>query len=285
MMILIGFCFLFLVLTLMLLWKKRMEFYQQQLPSCIITMTTFMGFEDRFQNVSKVLDPLVKTGQELVVINEWSQDASHYVEFMKKHYPQVTFLQKSKEDQGQARSLNLLIRNHLLHSSKKYWIHWEDTWVCTRSFYPEIVQMMETYPQVTQLQLTGDWKDFPRQQDLGCIRILLPLQHPQENNQTQTIYEMKTMDISEWPLFSLRPSINRLSFFQRHAKDFYFLEDPYLWPLRFEWEFGRIFLRNQGIKAITQKPYTQRLDGHKSTYTQLLIDGYGSTEEKFVVKG
>lgn len=268
-------CLLFLVLTIiiLLLWKNKTECFEP--PSCIITITTFMGFENRFQQIPTILDPLVKTGQEIVVINEWSKNPSHYVEFMKKQYPHVKFIQKTRNDQGQARSLNLLIRDHLLHSSKKYWIHWEDTWVCTHPLYPEIVNLMEKYPQVSQLQVTDDWKDFPHKRDLGLIQIILP--SPQ-HDYTRNVYEMEQVELGSWPLFSLRPSINRLSFFQRHGKDFYFLEDPYLWPLRFEWEFGRIFLRNQGVKAITRKAYAQRLRGHKSTYTQLLIDGYGSIE-------
>lgn len=236
-------------------------------PSCVITMTTYMGFEDRFQHIHRVLDPLVRTGQEIIVINEWGGDHHLYTDFMKKKYPQIRFIQKPLDEKGQARSLNILIRDHLMHSPHKYWIHWEDTWVCARPLLPELIQMMEKNTQVSQLQLTGDWKDMPGSRALRDITIL-PLP-PQEDNQGANIYERK-IELGTWPLFSLRPSINRLSFFQRHANDFYFLEDPHLWPLRFEWEFGRIFLKNKGVKAITNKPYAKRIRGHKSTYADLL---------------
>lgn len=253
-------CLFFIIMVVLLLWKKNTEYYPSS-SSCIITMTTFMSFENRFQTISTILDPLVKTGQELVVINEWCEDPSRYIDFMKRNYPQIQFIQKSKDDKGQARSLNILVRDYLLHSSKKYWIHWEDTWECSQSFYPKVMDLMEKYPEVSQLQITNDWQNVNNKKDLGEIEIILP-QHDYKKN----VYEVKQIELSEWPLFSLRPSINRLSFFQKHSTDFYFLEDPYLWPLWFEWEFGRIFLRNKGVKAITKKSFAKRLETYKSTY-------------------
>lgn len=269
MLLLYSICVLFVMLIF--LWKKKTEYYQ--LPSCIITMTTFMGFENRFQTIPMILDPLVRTGQEIVIINEWSENSHVYINFMKKHYPKVKFIQKSNNDKGQARSLNILVRDYLLHSSKKYWIHWEDTWICSRPLIPELVDLMEKYPQISQLQITDDWQKIKNKKDLGMIEIIIP-----QHDYTRNIYEMEQLELGTWPLFSLRPSINRLSFFQRHGTDFYFLEDPYMWPLRFEWEFGRIFLRNKGVKAITKKSYAKRIQGHKSTYSKIITDGYDSVE-------
>lgn len=265
---------LFVLIAFYMVWKKQEEHYSSS--SCIITMTTYMGFEDRFHHIDKIIKPLVATGQQIVVINEWDVNHQFYIDFMRNHHPEIVFIQKSKEDSGQARSLNILIRDYLLHSEKKYWIHWEDTWVVTRPLLPDLVHFMEKHPHVSQLQATDDWKKMPLQQmiDLEDITILLPQHHHDKN-----IYEMMdTISLETWPLFSLRPSINRLSFFQRHANDFYFLEHPYLWPLRFEWEFGRVFLRNKGVKAITKKSYAQRIKGHKSTYADMLTSGPRSTE-------
>lgn len=267
-MVLCIFLFIILFIVLLVMMEKT-ECYDGQPPSCIITMTTYMGFEDRSRHIHTILRPLVQTGQEVIVINEWDENYLSYIDLMKKHYPQIRFIQKSREDQGQARSLNILIRDHLLHCPHKYWIHWEDTWVCSRPLLPDVITMMEKNPQVAQLQLTDDWKKMQHSTPLPDITIL----HPPHKDD-KSIYERDQLEIGTWPLFSLRPSINRLSFFQRHANDFYFLEDPYLWPLRFEWEFGRIFLRNKGVKAITNKPYARRVGGHKSTYTDLLNGGW-----------
>lgn len=257
---------LFVMVAVVLFWRKQTEHYDPF--SCIITMTTYMGFEDRFEHIDKVLKPLVATRQEVVVINEWDENYKTYIDFMRKNYPQVRFIQKNREDNGQARSLNLLVRDCLLHSEKKYWVHWEDTWIATRPLLPDLVQHMDHHPQVAQLQVTDDWKKMPSGQthDFQDITVLLP-----QYRYDKDIYEMMDeMALQPWPLFSLRPSINRLSFFQRHANDFYFLEHPHMWPLRFEWEFGRIFLRNKGIKAITNKPYAKRVHGHRSTYADML---------------
>lgn len=262
---------LFLIIMGVFLWRKQTEYYQH--PSCIITMTTYMGFQNRFQTISLVLDPLVQTRQEIIVINEWDENNNVYIEFMRKYYPQVHFIQKTKQDQGQARSLNILIRDYLLHSKKKYWIHWEDTWLCTQSLYPDLVRIMEKNPTISQLQVTDDWKNISssHKMDLDDIHIIIP-----SHQYTKNVYEEEQVDVGKWPLFSLRPSINRLSFFQRHGTDFYFLEDPYMWPLRFEWEFGRIFLRNKGVKAVTKKNYAKRLEQHTSTYSKILTDGYSN---------
>lgn len=256
-------------------WREEREHYNKNFESsCIITMTTFMGFRDRFLNVSNILDALLQTQQPIIVINEWDEDSMFYQEFMRIHYPTVHFIQKTQDEWGQARSLNILIRDHLLHSKQKYWIHWEDTWVCSRPLLPDLVSLMDQHRHVSQLQITGDWQNVDNKLNLGEISLLKPPVSFYDENQ---VYG--ELDATTWPLFSLRPSINRLSFFQRHGKDFYFLEDPHLWPLRFEWEFGRIFLRNKGVKAITNQPYAHRLKGHESTYQKLVNDYVDSLKQ------
>jgi hypothetical protein len=266
--------FLFICVCLVFFWRKQTEYYDDP-SSCIITMTTYLGFEDRFDHLDKILKPLDATGQTIVVINEWDENCHTYVGFMETHYPEVVFIQKPEEDKGQARSLNILVRDYLLHSDKKYWVHWEDTWVATRPLLPDLVYLMDQHPQVSQLQVTDDWKKMPPSHTIekNDITIIKP-QHPYH----QDVYEMKDrITLDEWPLFSLRPSINRLSFFQRHANDFYFLEHPHMWPLLFEWEFGRIFLRNKGVKAITNQPYAKRIKGHRSTYADMFTSCPHST--------
>ena len=268
-MILLPVCLLLLIIAcIVLVCRGPTEMYRPS--SCIITMTTYMGYENRFAHINSVLGPLVATGQEVVVINEWDENYRMYIDYMAERYPQVRFIQKTKDDRGQPRSLNILVRDHLMHSDKKYWVHWEDTWVASGPLLPDLVRFMDNHPQITQLQATGDWKDIPRQHTIPLkdINILLP-QHKYD----KSVYEMNGVSLEKWPLFSLRPSINRLSFFQRHSHYFYFLEHPHLWPLLFEWEFGRVFLRNGGIKAVTQKPYAKKIKGQRSTYADMLTSG------------
>lgn len=269
-MIIVSCLLLFLCIALFLFFHENHEHYDDHNSSCIVTMTTFMGYKDRFQHIEKILTSLIPSHHEIIVINEWDENYQEYMRFMRQKFPNVKFIQKTGDDSGQARSLNILIRDHLLHSRKKYWIHWEDTWLCSRPLVPDLVRIMEKHPQICQLQVTDDWKNMsPRHiVDLGEATILLP-----QRKYEKDIYQLMNVDdisLETWPLFSLRPSINRLSFFQRHPNDFYFLEHPHMWPLRFEWEFGRIFLRNQGVKAITKKPYAKRIPGYKSTYQDLI---------------
>lgn len=276
---LLLFFFLVAVLATAVVLASRATEHYDEPPSCIITVTTHMGFEGRFQDARRILDPLVQTGQEVIVINEWSPDADTHRAFMRQHYPTVRFLQKGVEDAGQARSLNILVRDHLLHSPKKFWVHWEDSWVCTRPFFPDAVRLMNRHPHVCQLQLTGDWHDGNNKDD--GLTILRP---PPRHEWDKDAYRHEPLDLAGWPLFSLRPSINRLSFFQRHATDFYFLEHPHLWPLRFEWEFGRLFLRNGGVKAVANRAYATRVRGHKSTYADVFTHG-GSSAQKTAALG
>lgn len=66
----------------------------------------------------------------------------------------------------------------------------------------------------------------------------------------------------KWPLYSIRPSINRV-------KDYtfgLFLITPELWPLKFEIEFGERWMRNKNIKSIFSEGPVTRKNTHISTY-------------------
>jgi len=237
----------------------------------ILTMTATMGFHNRFQYVVDIIKSLQQKNTFksclFVIINEWTsdQDSSFFTAYMAENFPDIHFIQKNRNDQGQARSLNILIRDYLLDGRYKYWIHWEDTWLCKKTFFPELIETMNENKDIVQLQLTADWLDdvSPKHQlERGNnIVVLIP-----QTKHLKSIFEIDNINVDTWPLFSLRPSINRLSFYQQNTQDFYFIEDPHQWPLRFEWEFGRIFLRNKGVKAVVKSHYAERVKGYKSTY-------------------
>jgi hypothetical protein len=66
-----------------------------------------------------------------------------------------------------------------------------------------------------------------------------------------------------WPLFSLRPSINRVAFGERVGP---FNEDPRLWPARFEWDYATRWFNAGATKAVMVPHAAHRQPNHVSTY-------------------
>jgi hypothetical protein len=67
-----------------------------------------------------------------------------------------------------------------------------------------------------------------------------------------------------WPLYSLLPSINRVELYRRVGS---FSTDPALWPIKFEWDFGKRWFLGGGTKAVLPDgPVVRDEKGHKSTY-------------------
>lgn len=255
----------------------------------ILTMTTCFHINGRFANVQKFVDsfqkfhPLSKDGavfspyfDKVVFINDVNVNDQHqivphpeeeyYRSYFREVLPEVELIEKTlPSDKGQARSLNILIEKYLRHNDYKYWVHWEDSWVLSRPLFPEVVDIMDKSPEVHQIQLTDDWGNDPKNKTEHCF-IIKNQASPEEIK--RGIYrKLDALDLSKWPTFSLRPSINRLSFFCEKMYPFYFLEDPRLWPIWFEWEFARNFCRCGGVKAIPHKPFVSRVGGHKHSYS------------------
>lgn len=257
-----------IVLFLYVIMKKK-----KPKPRIIFTMTTFFQKQERFRNFKSFMDSFhfFHNGHQVsdfcadtVIINEWGGDYD-YTNYFKTNFPRIFFIQKQKHDQGQPRSLNILINKFLRNGQYDYWVHWEDSWVLVRPIFPDIVRIMQKNPNIIQLQLTNDWEDIPPSRKIQGYKCYTLVPHP-ETNLFRNVYEEPYLDLSRWPLFSLRPSINRLDFFQKNNHIFHFDEDPRLWPIWFEWEFARYFLMNHGVKAISSTYYTKRLPFHIHSY-------------------
>ena len=208
---------------------------------------------------------------DFFVINEYSNNlmVHNQMEQLKNEFPFIEFVQKTNvEERGQARSLNIIL-NKLKHY--KYWIHWEETWIAKDTFLEEIVWIMDS-TNIDQLQLTNDWfNDLPSERQKFIITT------PYEKH--RKVYEIRPHENAmlnirtgqrprnEWPPYSLRPGINRSSFFQTLGL---FNEDPKLWPVKFEWDFGNAFILAHGIKAVLDKPMVFRQWNHSSTYWRLI---------------
>jgi hypothetical protein len=204
---------------------------------------------------------------DFFVINEYTNNplVHSQIEQLQNEFPFIQFVQKTNmEDQGQARSLNIILGKIKDYT---YWIHWEETWIVKETFLEEIVWIMES-TNIDQLQLTNDWFN-----DVSPERQKFIIETPY--NKHRKVYEIRPHENailniqtgqrpgSEWPSYSLRPSINRSSFFQNLGV---FNEDPKLWPGKFEWDFGNAFILANGVKAVLDKPIVFRQWNHSSTY-------------------
>ena len=88
-----------------------------------------------------------------VVINEYClKPRANWAKLMAQKYPFITFLQKGERDQGHVKSLNIILP---YITPYKYWFHWEEGWVPSRSFLARSFQIMDD-SRITQLQLTSN---------------------------------------------------------------------------------------------------------------------------------
>jgi hypothetical protein len=77
----------------------------------------------------------------------------------------------------------------------------------------------------------------------------------------------KDLSVDDWinvkhPLYSIRPSINRVSNYNFGK----FSENSNLWPMKFEVEFGNRWMKNNNIKAIFVEGPVTRENTHVSSY-------------------
>lgn len=225
-------------------------------PDVVFTCTSFLDFDDgdRWERLCRALDTLFKLHSRVAlarirsmhVINEFSDKPKRdWTRLMAQRFPTVHFIAKTEADRGQARSLNML---RTYWQDATYWIHWEECWESERPWLEDALTLMET-TDLSQLQLTRRcdttaWLDTenPRTHEGRLVRIhALPL----------TAYPLHKcalrVNLFPWPLYSLQPSINRVSFFRKLGR---FNEHPALWPWRFEWDMARRWLLAGGVKGV-----------------------------------
>lgn len=248
----------------------------------ILTITSYLDFEkeDKWLALCNAIDsiityhPNINSFIDFYVVNEYSENPKeNWDDKIKEKYPYITLIQKSKDLKGQGESLNLILD---LIKTYTYWIHWEEAWYCDRTFIFEAIRIMDS-SKITQLQFTkeliGDKYNTHWEQLLdmkNCHRM------PNNNNYCIINYDIEeypkiNLDREfshndwmtvKWPLYSIRPSINRV-------KDYTFgkfLIKPEYWPLKFEIEFGERWMRNNYIKGIFAEGSVTRKKTHVSTY-------------------
>lgn len=265
--LLLGFLVVFLMYQVL---------YITPLRYCTFTCTTFFDFKtgDRWDRFCAAMDSLARyhTRETLsrigrwVVINEYSPNpTADWCRRVEERYPWMECIQKAAYQKGQARSMNLCLS---LIAGSRFWIHWEEAWEVRATFLDDAFLAMES-SNITQIQLTYNdggvnWLDVP-QDRIHCGERVCTID-PAPNTVEQmkrSPHDLDEVMMKAWPLYSLRPSINRV-------RDYFWLgefsEDPELWPIKFEWEYACRWLRRGNKKAVMMDGPVYRSDQHISTY-------------------
>ena len=241
----------------------------------LFTMTTFFDFpkEDKWAAFCNAMDSVLSFHPGIVgianfiVVNEYSPNGENWSKRVREKYPFVKFIQKTSESRGQCKSLNMILS---MIGEYVYWIHWEEAWFATRRFLFDAVEIMER-TNISQLQFTKDhgvthWHDkinicYSLENSHYCIISQQVSTDSTLPNLNRTYTHEDWMNV-QWPLYSIRPSINRVSDYDFGP----FSEDPDLWPLKFEIEFGHRWMKNGNVKAIFADGPVTRKGSHVSTY-------------------
>lgn len=255
-----------------------------KLPSkgILFTCTTFFDFEkqDRWKTFCRAMNSILQqhspeTLQQItrwVIVNEYSESPKQdWSKLCAQKYPFLELIQKDSSQKGQAASMNVILQEI---QGYDYWIHWEETWYCRAPCFNRMIRIMKnstiTQLQCTQLKDTPNWLDS-RTHPHKCTQIDtldVCLIYPSKDSHKFLIkspYDYNDDYVPNWPLYSLLPSINRVRNYRSLG---IFSEDPKLWPIKFEWEFGRRWLKAGSTKAVLPDgPVVRDNEQHKSTYS------------------
>jgi hypothetical protein len=267
-----------LVLVLILLVLVGLSHYSKS--RTIFTCTTFFDFEkqDRWASFQRAITNIYRYNssnlpQKWFIVNEYSATPkADWAALMAERYPQMIFIQKQKDQKGQAKSLNLILEAIKPYD---YWIQWEDSWYPERPFLARAIDIMNS-STISQLQITTNrtkvsWLDVSAERK----------KHLFTSNGTEYIQILPSSELTHylkrhpkdydtswnklgWPLFSLQPSVNRVSHIRSLGE---FSTDAALWPVKFEWAWARQWFLAGGTKAVLPDGPVIR-SGHISTYAK-----------------
>jgi len=224
-------------------------------------------FQNGINKLLKLHDPQTLTRiHKWVVVNEYCEKPrANWAKLMQEQYPFITFLQKGAHDEGQVKSLNILLP---YITPYKYWFHWEESWYPTRAFLTEAFNIMDT-TDITQLQLTNneqdkiDWMKRTTERKT-CTNTYCIIHHSKAIDENLGQNKIKTFDqlVKYWPLYSLQPSLNRVEFY-----DFgNFSTRKFPPPLVAEYDFAERWYTKGGIKAVFKVGPLKKPENYISTH-------------------
>jgi hypothetical protein len=249
-------------------------------PDTVFTCTTFFDYAKRdswtmfCEGIDRILTlhnaSTLSRIAKWVVVNEYS-DAPNadWKQRMASRYPFMTFIQKTAAQKGQPKSCEMVF-NYI--KPYTYWIHWEETWYPTRPFLADAYRIME-YTDISQLQFTKnetghtDWMKRTTEPKTcigtGAGRYCI-VEHTTEldANVERKTFESTEEMVQYWPLYSLRPSINRVAFYNFGN----FSLETFPPPVMAEYDFAQRWYRNGGVKGIFFDGPVARAEAYVSTH-------------------
>lgn len=248
----------------------------------LFTCTSFISLNGKYDDLYKAITTFcnnndLKNNQNIIIdyiiINEYSDiNIDNLISKLNNKFPFINIINKEMSNKGQAKSLNIII-NILKSSSYKYWIQWEESWFVNKPFLKKAYSILNN-DNIDQLQFTKD-----AQRNLNNKFKLYKKEYfivKKNIKYEDNITEWKKKKIwCNWPMFSLRPSINKVSSI---LKNDYFDTLEEKWPGYFEYEYALKWVKLGFTKAFLypykndngqKKFYVSRKPNHKHTYDLL----------------
>jgi hypothetical protein len=246
----------------------------------IFTCTTFFDYakRDSWAMFCRGIDGLLTLHDALtlaridrwVVVNEYSESPrDDWGQRIASRYPFINFVQKKADQKGQPTSCAMVFDKIRPYT---YWIHWEETWYPTRPFLRDAYRIMEG-TSISQLQFTTnetghtDWmkrtSEPKRCAGTGASRYCI-VEHTDALDANVNRKKFATTEemVEYWPLYSLRPSINRVAFYTFGN----FSLETFPPPVMAEYDFAQRWYRNGGVKGIFYDGPVSRSTGFVSTH-------------------
>lgn len=275
--------FISIVVILLFIWgmfsKTGYTRRRYHRSGIVFTCSTFFDFRtgDRWERFCKAIDSIQEHHsketllkiRKWIVINEYSAESKdNWQKKIKERYPWIEFYQKGVTEKGQARTMNIILREKIRDAD--LWIHWEEAWEVRAPFLEDAIMAMEGNDDApTQLQFTFhngtvNWMDIDKSR-IHCDGRVCRIDAADDTKEWVKNHpkDMTKETFASWPLYSLLPSINKASHFEDLGE---FSEDPKLWPIRFEWDFARRWWLAGGTKAVLNDGPVWRPGTHISTY-------------------
>lgn len=247
------------------------------LPRVFFSMTSTLHILGKHRFVEEALSTLIVQHPDdaLVIgrwllINEYSEsnrdETSLIVHQLKRKFPFLEIIQKNVHDQGQANSLNIILRE-LRSSIYPYWLHIEESWRTVRPFLRQSLDFMEGHPYLHQLQLyhAAYYTSHTRTritEDVEVIAIDSHIDLSDVNPRDWRTYSLR------WPSYSLRPSLTQVNFLKANPA-LAFNVDPDWFPVAFEFDFALKWQQLGGSMCAVMQDAIVRQEGHTSTYVLL----------------
>ena len=97
----------------------------------LFTCTAYLALPGKYEQLTEALSSFVRHYdsdkiREFLVINEYdTRNTSDKIRALRNQFPFITFIAKTREQRGQARSLNMIL-DYLRNNGYKYWMGWEE---------------------------------------------------------------------------------------------------------------------------------------------------------------